>query len=444
MKKRIRREASPLHPRRNGRRSPIRKSPARRVSIRRKAPGARIPPPEVLSLPEAGQNLKRKLLRVLIVEDLEDDALLMNRELERGGYSTQFQRVDTADRRWRRRWNPSLGTSCSRIIRCPNSARRARWRCSRSAGWICRSSSYPAASGKIRPSPIMKAGAGDYLRKENLSRLLPVVEREIREADIRKARVAAEEALRESETLYRTLIETSPDAIVVTDLETRIRMTNPQALRLLGVRSISEMEGKRLGRRLRPVPERSHAAHPRNPATDRTRGGGGDAPLTARTGRPSPPNFPVRCWPAAGRRRMRCCSCCGISPPEKTPNGRSASSWSGWPALRTIDAAITASMDLRVTLMVILDELTSQLRVDAADVLLLQSQLPSVAVHLRPRIPIRASEGSIPVSQPRERGPGRARTADADSPRVGYPRGGSGARRDARSRKDFRPTSPPR
>jgi putative nucleotidyltransferase with HDIG domain len=40
-------------------------------------------------------------------------------------------------------------------------------------------------------------------------------------------------------------------------------------------------------------------------------------------------------------------------------------------ALRTIDAAITASMDLRVTLMVILDELTNQLRVDAADVLLL-------------------------------------------------------------------------
>jgi len=36
-------------------------------------------------------------LRVLIVEDLEDDALLVIRELERGGYDTTFERVETAE-----------------------------------------------------------------------------------------------------------------------------------------------------------------------------------------------------------------------------------------------------------------------------------------------------------------------------------------------------------
>src|SRR4030042_4638304 len=97
MKKRTRREASPLHPRRNGRRSPIRKSPVRRIPIRRKAPAARIHPFTDKSLPEADQNPKQKLLRVLIVEDLEHDALLMTRELERGGYRIQSQRVDTAE-----------------------------------------------------------------------------------------------------------------------------------------------------------------------------------------------------------------------------------------------------------------------------------------------------------------------------------------------------------
>ncbi len=38
-----------------------------------------------------------KPLRVLIVEDAEDDALLVVRELERGGYDTTFERVETAE-----------------------------------------------------------------------------------------------------------------------------------------------------------------------------------------------------------------------------------------------------------------------------------------------------------------------------------------------------------
>ncbi len=37
-----------------------------------------------------------KSLRVLIVEDSEDDALLVIRELERGGYAATFERVETA------------------------------------------------------------------------------------------------------------------------------------------------------------------------------------------------------------------------------------------------------------------------------------------------------------------------------------------------------------
>ena len=35
-------------------------------------------------------------LRVLVVEDSEDDAMLMMRALRRGGYDPEFERVDTA------------------------------------------------------------------------------------------------------------------------------------------------------------------------------------------------------------------------------------------------------------------------------------------------------------------------------------------------------------
>ncbi len=54
-------------------------------------------------------------------------------------------------------------------------------------------------------------------------------------------RKRAEEALRESEARYRSLIETSPDAITLTDLEGNLLMANQEAARLLGVDSVEEL-----------------------------------------------------------------------------------------------------------------------------------------------------------------------------------------------------------
>src|SRR5690606_25429613 len=39
----------------------------------------------------------RRPLRALLVEDVERDALLLVRELERGGFDVSFERVDTAE-----------------------------------------------------------------------------------------------------------------------------------------------------------------------------------------------------------------------------------------------------------------------------------------------------------------------------------------------------------
>lgn len=59
----------------------------------------------------------------------------------------------------------------------------------------------------------MKAGAHDYLLKEDLARLVPAVGRELREARTRQERRQAEQALRESEALYQSLVETLPQSI---------------------------------------------------------------------------------------------------------------------------------------------------------------------------------------------------------------------------------------
>jgi two-component system, NarL family, sensor histidine kinase UhpB len=56
----------------------------------------------------------------------------------------------------------------------------------------------------------MKAGAHDYLMKNDLARLNSAIERELREAEVRRERRRAEVALRASETRFRLMIEQSP------------------------------------------------------------------------------------------------------------------------------------------------------------------------------------------------------------------------------------------
>src|SRR5438045_8289202 len=80
----------------------------------------------------------------------------------------------------------------------------------------------------------MKAGAHDYLMKGNLSRLVPAVERELREAANRASRRHAERALQESELRYRLLWETSPDAVILMDPAGTIYFANPAVRDVFG------------------------------------------------------------------------------------------------------------------------------------------------------------------------------------------------------------------
>ncbi len=68
----------------------------------------------------------------------------------------------------------------------------------------------------------LKAGADDYVMKGNSARLVPTVERALRE-------VAERRRLRHAEGRYRRLVEMSPDAIALLDLEGVIQMANQQA-----------------------------------------------------------------------------------------------------------------------------------------------------------------------------------------------------------------------
>lgn len=158
-------------------------------------------------------------LRVLIVEDSEDDMLLMIRELRRGGYTLDYERVDTPAAMEaaldRQPWDIAIADYTLPAFSAPDALKLLQRR-KLDLPFIIVSGTI----GEEIAVAAMKAGAHDYLIKGNLTRLVPAVERELREARERQKRQDAEKALRESEERYRLLFESNPNPMWVVDLET--------------------------------------------------------------------------------------------------------------------------------------------------------------------------------------------------------------------------------
>jgi two-component system cell cycle sensor histidine kinase/response regulator CckA len=82
----------------------------------------------------------------------------------------------------------------------------------------------------------LKAGATDYVLKDRLTRLAPVVKRALRECEERRQRRQAEEALQKNQQLLNAIVDNSPMAIQVKDLEGRYLLVNRQIEKLFGWR----------------------------------------------------------------------------------------------------------------------------------------------------------------------------------------------------------------
>ena len=137
-----------------------------------------------------------KLLRVLIVEDSEDDAELLAIELERGGYEVIYQRVDTKSDMESALKKSDLWDIILADYSMPQFNAIAALNLLKE--WNL-DLPFVIISGKIGEDTAvaaMKAGAHDYLVKGKLARLIPAVERELREAILREEYRAAQQRLR--------------------------------------------------------------------------------------------------------------------------------------------------------------------------------------------------------------------------------------------------------
>jgi PAS domain S-box-containing protein len=142
----------------------------------------------------------QKELRVLIVEDSENDAFLLLREIRRLGYEVESLRVETADE-----VRAALAARSWDLIICDYSLPYLD--ATRALG-ILKSTDldlpFIIVSGTIGEETAveaLKSGAHDFIVKGKYARLGPAIERELREAEIRLERRRAEEALREKEHL---------------------------------------------------------------------------------------------------------------------------------------------------------------------------------------------------------------------------------------------------
>lgn len=90
---------------------------------------------------------------------------------------------------------------------------------------------------------LMQAGVRDYLMKDRLGRLIPVIERELSEAKIRRERKRMEEELEESRSIFHLLIESLPQNVFAKDLEGRFILAN-QRYCLTESKTLDEIIGK--------------------------------------------------------------------------------------------------------------------------------------------------------------------------------------------------------
>jgi PAS domain S-box-containing protein/putative nucleotidyltransferase with HDIG domain len=177
--------------------------------------------------------LEKKKIKILIVEDSEDDAILLIRWIKKDGLDPIYKRIDSL-----KAMKAALNKEEWNIILSDYSL--SKFNALDALNLLIKNNyeiPFIIVSGTVGEDiavKTMKKGANDYLMKDNLARLVPSIKRELQEIEIKRERREAIGGLVESEKRFKELAELLPAVIVETDSNDKITFANHTFYKLTG------------------------------------------------------------------------------------------------------------------------------------------------------------------------------------------------------------------
>lgn len=198
-------------------------------------------------------------LKLLIAEDLPDDAELLVRHLRRAGYELTWSRVETeAAFLDGLRANPDIIIS---DFSMPEFSGIRALELLRDSGQDIPLILVSGEVGEETAVEAMRLGAVDFLVKERTARLPAALERALQQAADRREHRRMATALAQSESRLRAIIETMPECVKVVEPDGSVRLMNPAGLGMLQVESLEELRKHSLLQFLAPAYHDAYLRH---------------------------------------------------------------------------------------------------------------------------------------------------------------------------------------
>jgi PAS domain S-box-containing protein len=173
-------------------------------------------------------------LRVLVIEDYEEDALLLQRHLGRAGFSVESRQIQTAAElraalAERQPWDLVIAD-----YTLPGFGAREALQIIQESGHDLPFIIVSGTIDEVSAVDAMRAGAHDYVLKGHLERLLPAIERELADAGRRRERVATEKELRLAQQRFSATFNQAAVGMAHTTIGGRFLLVNQRLAELLG------------------------------------------------------------------------------------------------------------------------------------------------------------------------------------------------------------------
>ncbi len=343
-------------------------------------------------------------LRILIIEDSRDDAHLILREIQRGGYEAESERVETADAMQaaltRQSWDLILCDFSLPSFNAPKALELLK-----KSGYDLPFIIISGTIGEESAVNALKAGAHDFIIKGNFARLIPAIQRELKEAEVRRAQrerereleaiASVSSTLRTAKTLDEMLSRLLDQALTLVEAETGSIWLYEPANNSIELKLQRGWSDESIGSSFPPGEGIPGLAVQLGKAIV-AREFCSDLEIPEEIRNQIPKGIGGACVPLHAEENIVGVMFINVTLPRELTSGetrilnalaeiggnaihrmylheQTVKQLERLAALRSIDLAISNILDLQVTLKILINEVIRQLRVDAAAVLLIQA-----------------------------------------------------------------------